>query len=158
MLVPRLLALSLLITASIAPVAAQSSPAAPSPANPFSWQSPLRAIPPMQFGAAPVAPPRNAKPGVSPLSANQLSLTQKKLEALSQGHAIGPIQLGLLGLSGKALMQLHGPERCYAIRGYDFTREDPASDATRFTGSTNCQSASSVQLKAVADPRVIAPR
>jgi hypothetical protein len=110
----------------------------------------------MQFGTAPVAPPRNAIPGVSPSSANQFSLTQKKLEALSQGQAIVPILLSRL-VSGKALMQLHGPERCYAIRGYDFTREDPASDATRFTGSFNCQSASSVQLKAVADPRAIAP-
>ncbi len=38
-------------------------------------------------------------------------------------------------------------ERCYAIRDYRFSRESPASDATRFAGSSTCEPASQVHLK-----------
>jgi len=37
--------------------------------------------------------------------------------------------------------------RCYTIRDYRFSRENPASDATRFTGSSTCEPASHVHLK-----------
>lgn len=43
-------------------------------------------------------------------------------------------------------------ERCYAIRDYRFNRESPASDATRFAGSTTCAPANQVHLKS-AGPR-----
>jgi hypothetical protein len=38
-------------------------------------------------------------------------------------------------------------ERCYAIRDYRFSRESPASDATRFAGSSTCEPANQVHLK-----------
>jgi len=38
-------------------------------------------------------------------------------------------------------------ERCYAIRDYRFSRENPASDATRFAGSSTCEPANRVHLK-----------
>ena len=38
-------------------------------------------------------------------------------------------------------------ERCYTIRDYRFSRENPASDATRFIGSSTCEPAGQVHLK-----------
>jgi hypothetical protein len=44
-------------------------------------------------------------------------------------------------------------DTCYAIRSYAYVRDNPASDATRLTGSSTCQPATSSQVMAVVDPQ-----
>lgn len=162
MVVPRLLVLSLLIAASVTPATAQFSPAAPSTANPFSSQLPPNgSVPPLKFGAIPTQNPQLGAPfNPSPLTVSPFKpyLSKKALDAISQGKTIGPMQIVRPDLLGKVLLLPRQQATCYAIRSYDFTGEDPASDATRFTGSSTCQSVASVKFKAVADPHAGVPR
>ena len=53
-----------------------------------------------------------------------------------------------------------GPNRqvCYAMRNYQFTQGNPASDATSLKDYSTCQAAAQFQTKAVAVPLVLAPR
>lgn len=158
MVVSRLLVPSLLIAVSMVPAIAQSSPAAPPTAIPFSSHSPLGGVvPPLQFSWQIATPPQTPQLG-GQSDSFKFRLSQKSLGAIRQGRGIGSMQLVRPSLPRNTVVQLRGPQACYAIRSYDFTRDDPASDATRFTGSSTCQSAASVQLKAVTDPHAVMPR
>ena len=52
-----------------------------------------------------------------------------------------------LNVAPKNTLTARNEGTCYTIRGYAFTRDDPKSDATRFTGYSTCQAAKQLQLK-----------
>jgi hypothetical protein len=54
----------------------------------------------------------------------------------------GPVRLAAPGT-----LVAHNDERCYAIRGYRFSRVAPESDATKLSGSSTCEPAGQVRLK-----------
>jgi hypothetical protein len=154
MSIPRLLVLSFLTLATVASAVAQSSPRA-------------NAVPglvsPIQFGPGEVAAPHEATPfgQTSPfklgtVAVNQFNLSQKTLKTISEGTWFNATQLRQLGPALNEVIRSRSQRACYAIRSYGFTRDDPASDATRFTGSSSCEPANSVQLKAAADPSATA--
>jgi hypothetical protein len=153
MVLSRLLVFSLLVSASVPSATAQFSSAATPTANPFS-----------SFGTQVAKPTQMPNFGVpsSPsqlnLSASRLNLSPKTLEAIREGNGIGKMQMVGPGVPSRAVAALPEPKACYAMRTYDFSREDSGSDKTRFTGSSTCQSAASVQFKAVGDPREVLPR
>ena len=147
MVIPRLLVLALLSAASTVPGTAQSSSATPSTANPYASQWPQNGVaPPLQFGPQVATPPF------------QLHLSPKSLGAIAQGSVVVPGQRRWMVVPGNRVLQSVAPQACYAIRSYNFSKQDPGSDATRFTGSSTCQLVSSAKLKAVVDPRVVVPR
>jgi hypothetical protein len=118
----------------------------------------------MQFGS-PVAKPFQApEPKAqsnlfqTPLAARRFKLSPGTLGGVRPGNAIGMAQLAPPQLPDRATIAPSGSSTCFAIRSYDFTRESPASDVTRFSGSSTCQASSSARLKAVAEPHSILPR
>jgi hypothetical protein len=130
----RLLILSLLIPASVAPAAAQSSPDKIAPPPEFHFRVPplsqnaqvnsfLSPSPQVTFNLSPTAPHTNQS--VNPNS---------------------PLRRRFLTLAQNA-----GP--CYAIRSYRFTRDHPNSDTTTFADYSTCQPGSQFHVKAaVATP------
>ena len=155
MTVSRLLVFSLLVAASVPSATAQLqfTPAAPTIANPFS-----------SFGtqvAKPQQMPRfsvQSDPSRPTFSASWLELSQRTLDTIRERNVLGKVLLAERRVLGNAVVKLRESKACYAIRSYGFSREDPGSDAVRFTDSSTCQSAASVQLKAVADPRGVLRR
>jgi hypothetical protein len=157
MVIPRLLLLSLLASSPVAPAFAQSVPTAPAEGADGTFQVPFtQPNLPMQFGTSVV------KPSGAPESKVQSNLFQTPLAAkrfrLSPSNAVGVAQLIQPQLPSRMSIAPSGPSTCFAIRSYDFTRESPASDATRFSGSSTCRAASSAHLKAIAEPGSVLPR
>jgi hypothetical protein len=147
MIVPRLLLLALVVSASVVPAAAQSS--APSSANPFQSQWPQKgAVAPLQFG------PKS----VTPSSPEPFKLHMSPKSGQAFGSSIGLGQHRWMAVPGNRVLQLVAPEACYAIRSYNFSKQSPGSDATRFAGSSTCQLVSSAKMKdVVTSPVVVAP-
>jgi hypothetical protein len=112
----------------------------------------------MRFGAGPASAPPDAKSGLPVFSTNQFKLSPKVLNAIRRGNNPALAQLAQPRIPSRVTVPPGNQTVCYAIRSYDFTRDDPASDATRFTGSATCQSVASVQWKAVSNPRAGALR
>jgi hypothetical protein len=119
----RLLIALLLMLLGIVPVAAQAQ------------QSPPAASPPA-FDSSPLL--HGQVPPMNPKGLNLPSATPPKVRTfvLPRGAVLSP--------GTKMAMN---DERCYAIRDYRFSRENPASDATRFAGSSTCEPANQVHLK-----------
>ncbi len=80
------------------------------------------------------------------------------------GFSTIPNVRGILGLLAQRMLapkMLPSPGNrslCYAMRDYQFARDNPASHATSVTGYSTCQAAGQFQTKAVAVPLVLAPR
>ena len=157
MVIPRLLLLSLLASVPVAPAFAQSVPAAPAEDASGRFQVPFsRSNLPMQFGTS------VAKPSRTPESKAQSNLFQTPLAPkrfkLSPSNAVGVAQLMQPQLPSRTAIAPSGSSTCFAIRSYDFTRESPASDATKLSGSSTCRAASGARLKAVVESGAVLPR
>jgi hypothetical protein len=136
MCIRRFIALSLLISTCIAPVAAQSSPNT----TPTLPQNRLDGIvPPFEFGRNVPAPFSNGQAG---MLGNQIQ---------------GPFHLNH-GLPRNFVTLAPNNAVCYSIRSYGFTRDNPESDMTRLSSYSTCQPSTQFEVKLVVDPRLIAPR
>ena len=149
MRLPRFLSISLLISMGVAPGVAQSaqSPRYHAPAalpNPFATQPlPGSRIPPPSFFAQNPNAKEGSIRGLNPRTLKRLNpfvYRPNDLYALEAPQ--GPVRLAAPGT-----LVAHNDERCYAIRGYRFSRVAPESDATKLSGSSTCEPASQVRLK-----------
>ncbi|MGA2901520.1 MAG: hypothetical protein ABSF40_14930 [Candidatus Acidiferrales bacterium] len=147
MYIPRLLVLSLLISACVASAAAQ----APSDNIPGSFYSePLGALPPDAVASIrliPIQPPID-------LDIDHLLPYVKPETARAGGH----------DWNIDEQLQLHKHARaredvtCLSIRSYRVTRDDPESDTTRLVGYSTCQPATKFQVKEAGERQAIVPR
>ena len=129
-MLPRLLILSLLIPACVAPVAAQSSPDR-SPLSSWSPQNGL--IPPQGFRLRVPALTQNAQ-------ANQLQpLFHWDALNLSNTTPVNPTPFLSPKFGNRSITLAQNAAPRYSIRSYRFAREDPKSDSTRFVGYSTCQ-------------------
>jgi len=149
---PRTLLLSLLMVPCTATLAAQSSQG-----NGLFAPVPLLGVP---------APPPNSLTHVPALAPNALGETPgRQVQApfklsgpngrlVLQGKPFGPTPLrGPLATgqmdTRRTLARNNSP--CYTIRSYQFTQEDPASDATRFASYSTCLPGAQLMLKGAKD-------
>jgi hypothetical protein len=137
MRIPRLLLLALLILVCVAPLAAQSSPDK-TPA--FSQLHLDGLVAPREFRTRAFSSP--------PLSPN----LRTRIRDLQPQPRILPFDPAL------AQNDNDNDKRCYSIRSYRVTRDDPESDSTRMAGYSECQPAARFQVKAAVDSREQAPR
>jgi hypothetical protein len=98
---------------------------------------PGRRIPPLDFRA--LAP--SATNSVRPL--NLTKMKQLNPFVLRPNIPVAPQN----ALTTAKIQMATNDERCYAIRGYEFNRVAPDSDATRLNESSTCEPASQVHLK-----------
>jgi hypothetical protein len=125
MCIPRLLVLSLLLSVSVAPVAAQSS----LDRNPQPSIRLDQIIPPSEF-RRPVLP-LGLQP---PFHSDGIGLSDQRYVQLRAGE--------------------QSDVTCYSIRSYRVTRDDPESDSTSLAGYSTCQPVSQFQLKDAGDSPV----
>jgi len=143
MLTPRLLTLSLLLSAAIPSAIAQSAPATPlfttPAAPPLNRPVPaMRFITPMQFG--PASPTPAATPSTNPfMPAQRAPIT------------LSPRFLELFNQSAPILIARGQDEFCLDLRTYTVAPDSPGSDSTHLTGSSTCQPAANFKLKATVD-------
>jgi hypothetical protein len=149
MRLPRFLSISLLISIGIAPGVAQSvqSPRYHVPTalpNPFAAQPlPGSRIPPMDFRALTPNAKEGSIRGLNPRTLKRLNpFVSRPNDLYALEAPQGPV---LLAIPEPQIA--HNDERCYAIRGYRFSRVAPESDATRLVGSSTCEPAGQVRLK-----------
>jgi hypothetical protein len=85
----------------------------------------------------------------SPLLKGQVPSVHLKSYSLysASPQGVGPFQSPRVVTLRPGTTMAMNDERCYAIRDYRFSRESPASDATRFAGSSTCEPANQVHLK-----------
>jgi hypothetical protein len=136
-MLPRLLILSLLIPACIAPAAAQSS----QDKNPFSSSSQDGLTFPPQFHLRAPSLSQNAQVNPVQLPSPQVSFN---LSPTTPHTYLGFSPNSLLPRSA-TLGQNTAP--CYAIRSYRFSREDPQSDSTKFADYSTCQPSTQFHVK-----------
>jgi hypothetical protein len=98
--------------------------------------------------------PKNSPPAASQFESSPLlkghvpSVTFKKYTLYSASpQGAGAFQSPHVVTLRPGTTMAMNDERCYTIRDYRFSRENPASDATRFAGSSTCESANQVHLK-----------
>jgi hypothetical protein len=149
MRLPQFLSISLLVSMGIATGVAQSaqSPRYHVPTalpNPFAAQPlPGSRTPPMDFRAlAPNAKDRSARPLNSGVVKRLNPFVYRPNDLYALEAPQGPVRLAV-----PEPQIAHNDERCYAIRGYRFSRVAPESDATRLVGSSTCEPAGQVRLK-----------
>jgi hypothetical protein len=148
MYIPRLLALSLLISACVAPAAAQS----PSENIPGSFYSePLGTLPQDALASIrliPIQPPID-------IDVDRLRLPRAKSGAAQAGNHDWDFKAP--SLSHKRVLA-QGEATCLSIRNYRVTRDDPESDTTRLVGYSTCQPATKFQVKEAGEWQEIVPR
>ncbi len=146
MSIPRLLLLAVLIASCATPALAQSPPAknhfpappllgTPTPAPALDWQTQIPAFRP----SAPTSLQTQPLPALQPRTISRLHASAN-LQLLAQN--------GLRATKLRIMAQNNNT--CYAIRDYQFKQENPASDATSFTGVSTCQPRASIQMKGAA--------
>ena len=148
-MLPRLLILSLLIPACVAPVAAQSSPNK----SPFSSWSPQKngLIPPQEFRLHIPALSQNAQANPlkpPPLRWDAFNLVPETPPAI---QSVNPTRFFPPKFGSRSVTLAQNAPPCYSIRTYRFTREDPKSDSTRFVGYSTCQPAAEFRRKDAVD-------
>jgi hypothetical protein len=135
-MLPRLLILSLLIPACVAPATAQSSP----DKSPFSFWSPHNGL----------LPPQEFRLHIPALSQNsQASQLQQPLPWDTLNFSYIPFLAPKFSSHSVTLAQNAAP--CYTIRSYRFVRENPKSDATSLVGYSTCQPRTEFRRKDAVD-------
>jgi hypothetical protein len=131
MFISRLLCVAALISISVMPAKAQSSPAKVSePAKVYDSAQP-QPVGPMalpEFLEQIADPPQNA-PGGIPINPSQQQFH------LDQSQSLAPPE------------PEHGDASCFSMRTYRVKRDQPQSDATRFAGYSECQPAHRYQTQ-----------
>jgi len=148
MYIPRLLVLSLMISACVVSAAAQS----PSDNIPGSFDSePLGALPPDAVASIrliPIQPPMD-------IDIDRLNLPYAKPETARAGrhdwNTDVPSQL-------RKHARAREDATCLSIRSYRVTRDDPGSDVTRPVGYSTCQPATKFQVKEAGERQEVVPR
>jgi hypothetical protein len=153
MYIPRLLVLSLLISACVVPTAAQS----PSDNIPGSFYSePLGVLPPDALASLPLIPIQLP----IDIDIDRLYLPHAKSEAAGASEHDWTFkpwpQSRARVLTPRVLTQKDAT--CYSIRSYRVTRDDPASDTTRLVGYSTCQPSTRFQVKEANERQEIVPR
>ena len=142
-MLPRLLILSLLIPASVAPVTAQSSP----DKSPFSsWSSQNGLTPPPQFHLRVPSQSQNAQVNSFQPPSPQVTFN---LSPTTPHTYLGLDPTSLLLRKLATLAQNAAP--CYTIRSYRFTRDQAKSDSTTFADYSTCQSSAQFRVKDAID-------
>jgi hypothetical protein len=147
MYIPRLLFLSLLISACVVPAAAQ----APSDNIPGSFYS------------EPVVLPQDAQASLRlipmqrpvDIDVDRLSLPHAKSEAAQASKHDWDFKASSLE---HKRVHVQGDVTCLSIRSYRVTRDDPESDTTRLVGYSTCQPATKFQVKEARERQEIVPR
>jgi hypothetical protein len=144
----RLLAASLLASASVLPAAAQShnpllSPDAPSPTSPL-LASPPPSLGPSTPSTLKLTSPNSLQLQASPKDLNALVLHPSNELATLQPQ---PKQLALLKSDATPLPQATQP--CAKLRSYNFTRKDLKTVNPRPSSETDCTPASAGHLKTI---------
>jgi hypothetical protein len=159
----RLLAISLLLSASVLPAHAQSSPRN----TPFTS--------PLLDGLDAPAGFRTHVPALATRPAGQSANTPFQLSPapnrLKQPQLAPPPILGQTNLGSPLLLERLGQMRvnlsrgmnmnqstCYAIRDYRFSRDTPDSDVTHLAESSTCQLATAFHAKSAAVFEIGLPR
>jgi hypothetical protein len=153
MYIPRLLILSLLISACVAPTAAQS----PSDNIPGSFYSePLGVLPPDALASLPLIPIQLP----IDIDIDRLYLPHAKSDAAGASEHDWTFkpwpQSRARVLTQSVLTQKDAT--CYSMRSYRVTRDDPASDTTRLVGYSTCQPSTRFQVKEANERQEIVPR
>jgi hypothetical protein len=148
MYIPRLLVLSMLISACVVPAAAQ----APSDNIPGSFYSePVGTIPQDVLASIrliPIQVPID-------IDIDRLYLPHAKMEAARAGKHDWDTKAPSL-FHERVLAQDNAT--CLSIRSYRVTRDDPESDTTRLVGYSTCQPATKFQVKEAGEWQEIVPR
>jgi hypothetical protein len=148
MYIPRLLILSLLISACVVPTAAQS----PSDNIPGSFYSePLGVLPPDALASLPLIP---IQLGID-IDIDRLYLPHAKSEAAGASEHDWTFKPWP---QSRARVLTQKDSTCYSIRSYRVTRDDPASDTTRLVGYSTCQPSTKFQVKEANERQEIVPR
>jgi hypothetical protein len=125
MRIPRLLLLSFLASASVAPMAAQSN-----------------------------APQTPMPPQATPDFSRRAPEFQLQLPAIDQTVQNSPRTGWFQPPSSIAVTTMaQQSSTCYFIQAYRFARATPDPDAVKLTGVSTCQPAAQFEMKDVADPR-----
>ena len=144
-MLPRLLILSLFLPMCVATVAAQSTP------DKAQLPAPSFTLPSFPFAQNGLALPRDFHALVPRLFQNSPDnqLQQPRGGGLLGSRPAPVTNLGLLQtpLAGSLPALAQNTLPCYSIRSYRFSQEDPASDSTRFTDYSTCQSGSQFHVK-----------
>jgi len=148
MYIPRLLVLSLLISACVVPTAAQS----PSDNIPGSFYSePLGVLPPDALASLPLIPIQLP----IDIDIDRLYLPHAKSEAAGASEHDWTFKPWP---QSPARVLPQKDATCYSIRSYRVTRDDPASDTTRLVGYSTCQPSTKFQVKEANERKEIVPR
>ena len=147
MMIPRFLAIVLLVIPCAAPLAAQSATdGLPSLAPLFGAPAPVTdfrtRIPPLAMRL-----PGAATPGQLQLQLAKSALIQPSTAPFTmKWQALGaPIPIQRLRFALRALAKSR--DACYAMRSYRIKRDNPDSDVTSFAGYSTCQAATEFQAK-----------
>jgi hypothetical protein len=148
MYIPRLLILSLLISACVVPTAAQS----PSDNIPGSFYSePLGVLPPDALASLPLIPIQLP----IDIDIDRLYLPHAKSEAAGASEHDWTFKPWP---QSPARVLPQKDATCYSIRSYRVTRDDPASDTTRLVSYSTCQPSTKFQVKEANERQEIVPR
>jgi hypothetical protein len=157
--VSRLLTLSLQTALLSIPAIAQSS----TPAEPTAPHSPLQLHlngqpRKFEFGQPSAQPGSNLFTPPQPVP-NPFTPPQPPVNSFSlPRHLTNSLKLPQNTLIASAATSPRPISTCYAVRSYEYVRDNPTSDATRLAGSSTCLPAANVHAKAVVDPRIVLVR
>jgi len=126
--IPRFLALPLVLSLGVGPLAAQSM---------------------LDNHEQPNVPPQRAPLGlrIGPLQDFHLHGTSPAPEIYQDAPTTGTYR--------KILPHDQNEATCYSIRGYRVTRDDPESDSTRPSGYSTCQPSDRFQVKDAGDQQIL---